>query len=383
MEGSVEARRYDIDWLRIGATLLLFPFHAARPFDHGYWHVKSAMRSEVFDVFVWFVHQFHMPLFFVLAGWSLERSLRTRTAAEVRRERYARLLVPFVAGVLLVSPPQAYVEAITQRGFGGSFVAYLPRFFGSLSEFSWHHLWFLIYLFTFTMLYLPALTRLARSPLARLEVRPWHLYAAIVPFAVVQVALRWRWPGFQNLYDDWANFAWYSLFFVAGFVFARVPALDAVVRRERGRCALVFTLATIAALPLLAVLGERVGVPGPGYVAFQILGATAGVTGVAALLGYGTRLASVGGSAFTYLREAALPLYILHQGVIVVLGYWIVRSDLPLAATYLVLLAAAVVLTFAVHHLVVRPLTPLRLAFGMRTRAAADRHDPSPEPVRS
>jgi hypothetical protein len=41
------------------------------------------------------------------------------------------------------------------------------------------------------------------------------------PFAVVELALRWRWPGFQNLYDDWANFLWYSLFFVGGF---RSPA---------------------------------------------------------------------------------------------------------------------------------------------------------------
>src|SRR5690348_753017 len=105
---SSPSRRNDIDWLRIAATWFLFPFHSARPFDHGWWHVKSATASAGFDVFVWFVHQFHMPLFFVLAGWSLERSLERRTAAEVRRERYARLLVPFLAGIVLLSPPQAY-----------------------------------------------------------------------------------------------------------------------------------------------------------------------------------------------------------------------------------------------------------------------------------
>jgi peptidoglycan/LPS O-acetylase OafA/YrhL len=369
-----EGRRRDIDWLRIGATLLLFPFHAARPFDRAGWHVKSAAQSDVFSAFVWFIHQFHMPLFFVLAGWSLERSLRTRSAGEVRHERYARLLVPFLAGVALLSPPQAYVEAITQRGFAGSFLAYLPRFFGSLSEFSWHHLWFLIYLFTFTMLYLLGLARLARRPRAATEVRPWHLYAAIVPLAVVQVALRWRWPGYQNLYDDWANFAWYSLFFVAGFLVARLPALAAVVHRERGRCALAFAVATLAGLAFLAALRDGVGVPGPGYVAFQTVSAIAGVTGVAALLGYATRLANVGGNAFGYLREAALPLYILHQPVIVVLGYWIVRSGLPLAATYATLLTAAIVATFAIHHLVVRPLPPLRVAFGMRPRGRVDAH---------
>lgn len=68
-----QPRRHDIDWLRIGATFLLFPFHAARPFDHGSWHVKSPDTATGFDLFVWFIHQFHMPLFFTLAGWSLER----------------------------------------------------------------------------------------------------------------------------------------------------------------------------------------------------------------------------------------------------------------------------------------------------------------------
>jgi fucose 4-O-acetylase-like acetyltransferase len=366
MTPSASTRRYDVDWLRIGATLLLFPFHSARPFDHPPWHVKSASMSEVFDVAVWFVHQFHMPLFFTLAGWSLERALRVRAPAEVRRERYARLLVPFLAGVLLVSPPQAYVEAITQRGFTGSFAEYLPHFFGSLEHFSWHHLWFLIYLFTFTLLYLPLLVRLdARG------VRPSaaHLYLAILPFAAVELALRWRWPGYQNLYDDWANFAWYSLFFVGGFVLARVPGAEDVVRRERRRTTILFAVAIVAMLPLLATLRDRFIVPGPGYVVYWILGATAGVSGVLALLGHAARLETRGGRAFAYLREAALPLYVLHQGVIVVLGYWMVDADMPLAFRYLALLAASVAGTFALYH-VVRALRPLRFAFGLRLRPA-------------
>jgi fucose 4-O-acetylase-like acetyltransferase len=363
------ARRNDIDWLRIGATLLLFPFHAARPFDHQPWHVKSADMSIGFDVFVWFVHQFHMPLFFALAGWSIERSLRRRTPAEVRRERYGRLLVPFLVGVALVSPPQAYVEAITQRGFDGTFLTYLPHFFGSLREFSWHHLWFLIYLFVFTMLYLPLFTRL-RGALAKAP-RPALLYRAIVPFAAVQLALRWRWPGYQNLYDDWANFAWYSLFFVGGFLLGKSPALEELVRRERWRCTWVFVLAIVGMLPLLAALEERIVVPGPGYLAYWPLNAAAGVCGVLAILGHGARLAAVEGVGFRYLREAAYPIYILHQTAIVVLGYWIVRTGSPVMVRYAILMAGGLFASFALYHFAIRAAPPLRLAFGMRLRAAA------------
>jgi hypothetical protein len=89
MPAGPQPRRHDIDLLRIGATFLLFPFHAARPLDHQPWHVKSPDAAIGFDFFVWFIHQFHMPLFFTLAGWSLERALHVRTEAAVRRERYA------------------------------------------------------------------------------------------------------------------------------------------------------------------------------------------------------------------------------------------------------------------------------------------------------
>jgi glucan biosynthesis protein C len=328
--------------------------------------VKSATTSAGFDVFIWFVHQFHMPLFFVLAGWSIARSLERRPPADVRRERYARLLVPLLAGVALLSPPQAYVEAITQRGFHGSFLEYLPRFFGSLEHFSWHHFWFLVYLFTFTMLYLPLFGRLARARLALDAPGPRLLYLAVVPFAAVQLALRWRWPGFQNLYDDWANFVWYSLFFIAGFLVGRSPALEALIHRERRRAAAVFVVAILAMLPILATLEERIVTPGPGYLLYWPLNAAAGVCGVAAILGFGARLAAVDGPAFRYLREAALPVYALHQTVIVVLGYGIVNAAAPLGVRYVALLGASVVVTLALYHFAVRGVRPVAVLFGMK-----------------
>jgi fucose 4-O-acetylase-like acetyltransferase len=359
------ARRRDVDWLRIGATLLLFPFHAARPFDHPPWHLKSVNASEVFDVWVWFVHQFHMPLFFLLAGWSLAGSLHGRDLAGVRRERVVRLLVPFVVGVVLLSPPQAYVEAITQRGFAGSFLDFLPHFFTSLRWFSWHHLWFLIYLFTFSMLYLrPLATVPALGP-----VRPWHLWAAVAPLAVVQVGLRWRWPGYQNLYDDWANFAWYSLIFVGGFLVARAHHAEATVRDERRRATVVFVLAILVMLALLDALRERVTEPGAAYALYWSLSAIATVSALIALLGHATRLADVDAPSLRYFGEAALPLYVLHQTVIVGLGYWLVDIPVPLGVRYALLLGTSFVATLAAYHFVVRPSRVLRAAFGMRARA--------------
>ena len=111
--------------------------------------------------------------------------------------------------------------------FNESFLDFLPTFFTDLSRFTWAHLWFVVYLLTFTILYLPLFGRI-------LHAREWFkggmspvwVYAPILPLAVIQVTMRERWPGLQNLIDDWANFTYYSTFLIAGFLLARFPRLE-------------------------------------------------------------------------------------------------------------------------------------------------------------
>src|SRR5262249_18286390 len=138
--------------------------------------------------------------------------------------------------------------------FTQSFFDFLPTFFTALSRFTWAHLWFVAYLFTFTILYLPVFLRLMRA-------RQWFqgvvsslwVYTPMLPLAVIQVTMRERWPGLQNLVDDWANFTYYSTYLIAGFLLARFPHLEAAAHAERKR-ALVLGLTTTVVL-LLGVLG--------------------------------------------------------------------------------------------------------------------------------
>ena len=46
MKAEASLRRYDIDWLRVLAMLVVFVFHCGRFFDMGGWHVKNPVRHE-------------------------------------------------------------------------------------------------------------------------------------------------------------------------------------------------------------------------------------------------------------------------------------------------------------------------------------------------
>jgi uncharacterized protein (DUF2147 family) len=142
---------------------------------------------------------------------------------------------------------------------------------------------------------------------------------------------------------------------------ARHPALEALVVRERRRM-LVLAAATMLVL-LLALLGvvTSPAVPLAGS-------AVAAWCAVAALLGFARTWRLPDGPWLAYLAESSLPVYVLHQGAIVGIGYWLVQLPLGIAAKFALLVTGSLAATLAVYHVVVRPLPPLRFAFGMRPR---------------
>ena len=88
------SRRIDLDALRIFACYLLIPFHTAMVFNPApFYHVRNGDLSTPLMIFCGFVSLWHMPLLFLLAGWSAFASFRVRGALEFSRERARRLVL--------------------------------------------------------------------------------------------------------------------------------------------------------------------------------------------------------------------------------------------------------------------------------------------------
>jgi uncharacterized protein (DUF2147 family)/surface polysaccharide O-acyltransferase-like enzyme len=385
-------RRYDIDWLRVGATYLLFVFHVGKVFDPApFYHVRNMDVSFAMLVLCGFIGLWHMPLFFLLAGWSAVSSLRVRGSAAFVRERLWRLAIPLLAACVLLMPAIKYVELrsgldLSYSGlrvredlqesfrlvipsglplappFTESFREFLPTFFTQLSRFTWAHMWFVAYLLTFTLLYRPLISWLMTCHWEERRPRSWWVYVPIVPLAVIQVTLRPRWPGIQNLFDDWANVAYYSTYLLAGCVLGCAPLVERTLQHEWRR-ALVVGLASAGVL-LAAVLGVV-----RSDVALLAASAVAGWCFVVAGLGLARRFLCFTNARLAYLSESAFPVYVLHQGAIVFLGYGVVGLSWGIGAKYVLLLAAALAVTLAVYHLAVRPFAVPRLLLGMKAKA--------------
>ena len=378
MEEKPFTRRWDVDWLRVFATYLLFAFHAGKVFDvPPFYPLKNGELSVAMGFFTGFIHQWHMPLFFLLAGWSAFESLAQRGSARFVRERLGKLVLPLVFGVLVICPPIRWVELreglfVTASGRalpaepGVGLLEFLPRYY-TLAGLTWSHLWFLAYLFTFSLLYLPILVALQRVPARRVPERRSAVYLALLPLILVQVTLRGRWPGYQNLVDDWANFAYYSLFFLFGFALARAPEIERFAHREWKRAGLLAAAALLGmvATDLLRARGFEQAV-----FANRALSAVAGGCGVLFFLGLAARFFSFSNQALRWLAESAFPVYLLHQLAVVMVGLWVVSLPLGIAPKYALLVPLSLAATLGFYQFVVKRVPALRFCLGMKPRAA-------------
>ena len=226
-------RRYDLDWVRVITIIVVFVFHCGRFFDFTQWHLKNDQLYFPIDAFNFFANLWQMPLLFLVSGAAAWFSLGTRNAGRFVNERVGRLLVPLAFGILVIVPPQVYFERIYKHQFDGSFIAFYPHFFQGIysylgpGNFSWHHLWFLAYLFVITLIVLPLLVYLrskkGRDLIDRLlsfSSKPEAIFVYVLPMWLFLAALQPLFPGGeQNLIYDWAFVLNFLCYFVYGYLF--------------------------------------------------------------------------------------------------------------------------------------------------------------------
>jgi hypothetical protein len=70
--------------------------------------------------------------------------------------------------------------------------------------------------------------------------------------------------------------------------------------------------------------------------------------------------------AIRYANQAVLPVYVLHQTVIVVIGFYVVQWEVPALVKYLVISLTALVATLVLYDVGVRRTAVTRVLFGMK-----------------
>lgn len=393
METITAQRRYDLDWLRVGAFALVFLYHCSRFFDSEWWHVKNATASVLVDSLKGIFDMWGMALLFLISGASIYFALRPGRTTSFLRDRVSRLLIPLAFGIIVLGPPQIYLTRLTHGEFQGNFLEFLPLYFRDWhlwgGNFAWSgvHLWYLEDLFLFTLVLLPLFAALKgragrrfTQSLGRHSARPGAIFLWVLPLAMLLIVTDPFGILRPELPEDVVRLIAYPLCLVFGFlVFSDGQIQQAIIRQRR--IALALAIVLTLGMPMISTLpGMQSSLP--VYTLVMSSASLLSWSSILAILGYGMRYLTANRPVLTYANEAVLPFYVLHQPVILILGYFIIPLALPIVAKYLIIASLAFGVTLGLYEYGVRRWNPVRRVFGLKPRRSAPATvDLAPQPV--
>jgi hypothetical protein len=381
-------RRHDIDALRIFAFCLLILYHAGMLYvapvsDWGF-HLKSVHLAEWLQYPMLFLNRWRMELLFLISGLAVHFMRGKSSLPGLARKRTVRLLLPLVFGMLAVIPVQPYVQGLSEHavapGFGDFLLHYWThghRDYGL----TWNHLWYLPYLWLYTMLLLALLPLLESKAGKRLRAGFLDLRGSALlllpalPLFAAGMLLKGRYPETHALVGDWYAHAVYATVFVYGYLLGTDSTLWAELARLR-RHSLVLALGCFALYLFLDkfaadLLGGHPLAPATLPVAKLLIGWLRylyGWTAIVAVLGWGHAYLNRPFRWLPYAREAVYPWYVLHQSLLLLFAWRLLPLGLGPVAEPALIVLGTVGGCALLHEFVIRRRCWLRPLFGLDAR---------------
>ncbi len=357
MTQVIDQRRYDIDWLRTLAFIVLILYHVGMYYvaDWG-WHIKSTEQSVWLQNVMLLTNPWRMSLLFFISAMamSLVMSRDKFSAFSLVKIRSKRLLVPLVFAMIVVVPPQLFYELKQFYGFTDGYVVFMQQYLdintqlapqkqSPIGLLTWNHLWFLPYLWCYSILLLliyPLFARVCKYKITSKTPAWLALVILLLGTAVIRLLLSKDFPVTHALVDDWFNHAHYFWVFVAGFMLPRVPHLwQRLVDCRR-------VLLILALIGYVWLLMDRQGWLNVGQeldelwliqFTHNILISINHWAWILAVIGYAGRYLQFSNGFIRYANQAILPWYILHQTLIVIFAVYLSRWHLPIGIEALLL----------------------------------------------
>ena len=393
----MKQRMYYIDWLRVIAMLAIFIYHCTRFFGIEGWHLKNAQQSMVVFVLTrGLIWPWVMELFFVLSGVGAWYALKSRTGGQFLWERVKRLLIPlYTVGLFFLIPPQVYFEAVTNGGYTGTLWEFLPLYYSRIPAalvdiFPYvlndparlvpygfpGHLWFLQYLFLISLVTLPLLIYLKSEGgqrwidrLAGWIDRRGGIFLFAIPLALILICFRSLFIGGRT----WADLLWYATFFVFGYIMVADKRFTESIKRSGWVGLTLWLVGFFGVLSIIVLVLEYDPMPGNEpfsliYVFYQIVYSIASWSAVVFILSLGAKYLNFNNKVLAYANEAVLPFYLLHQTVILCVGWFVIPLEMGILPKYLIIFVVSFALIMGIYELFIRRFNIVRFFFGMRPK---------------
>jgi glucan biosynthesis protein C len=379
---STSERRYDLDWLRFIAILILLFFHTGMLFNPWEWHIKNPETSGSFRYWMIWFHYWRMPLLLFISGAGTYMALSKRTPGQYAGERFKRLFIPLAFGMFVVVPPQIYFEHINEYNGYADFYKTVFNFIPyPKGSFSWHHLWFIAYLFFFSLIALPLLTFLRSEKSISFKNRARKILSSpagllFVPSLLIiltQVILRPFFPEqTHDLIHDWAYFVFYLAFFIFGMLCYSDSSLWRSISENRKHLLNASLFILIPFYGAFFHFREIITLPWSMDTVETIFDVTAIIGSwfwVITVIAYGQRYLNRSHPMLKHVNEGLYPFYILHQTLIIAIGYYLCKLPWGIGIKFWTVSFLTLASFLLLYFVFIRPFNITRLLFGLKPKA--------------
>lgn len=382
-------RKHHLDWLRVIAFYILIFYHVGMIFVPWDFHIKNNITLEWFETWMAFFSQWRLPLLFLISGMVLYYSLGKRTWQGIIQERSNRLLIPLLFGMLVIVPPQIYYERISSGMHFTNYWEFWKTVFNLIpypkGNFSWHHLWYIVYIFFYSVIALPLFMYLRgnRSEYLKEKVNsffnkhPNFIYLIFLPLLIFYYTLAPIFPTTHSLIDDWYNHSISFSIFILGYCISTFSGLWEAIVTKRKQSLLIASFPGLFLIlfvwgPTFDLLYEEVEsfIYIYGFLKWVFI-----VSWLFTILGYSKFLLNKPSKILSYANESVYPFYILHQSIMIIFGYYIIQLQWSIFAKFTSILFITFAGSFLFYELFIKRFNLMRLLFGMKLNLKTKKFD--------
>jgi glucan biosynthesis protein C len=326
------------------------------------WPIKAPDNSFIFDILVAYIHTFRMPVFFLTSGFFVAMLMYKKGLAGMMGNRTKRILLPFIAGVILISPLVYVAFAYSQIAFKGENLTSVKASNILSGTFPFvlatYHLWFLYFLIIFVFAAWPITIVMQKAPkfnnacilvFSKIINSFWLRILAVS--IVVFLFLYWMKDPFYGTSGNWVpmlpSLLLYFFFFLIGWGIFKTDSLNQLKQRPRLQVSLgsliflIFVFTPWPSAPWVLPVKEAVSAVFSTLLIFGFL---------ALFLTYFNRIST----RMTYLMDAAYWVYLIHLPIVIIIAGLLADSGISVFGTFSIVLVSTTAICFISYHLFVR-----------------------------
>lgn len=337
-------RKHYLDNLRTIMILFLFPVHTFMIWNNYgtkfyIWGEENKLLSSLIVI----VNPWFMALLFVIAGMCARYSLEKRSVKEFEKERFSKLLIPFISGILLLVPIQTLYARKFFFYYKGTILENYKYFFTHITDLSGYdgcftlgHLWFILFLFLISLV---SLLMIKNVPFKKVSSKFEKVNILGIVLLFIPVWLMY----YLGNFGGFSIGKYFTLYLLGYYGFSNDKFVSKIMENKK-TILILFALFQI----ILVIVYYNFSYYG------DLLVNIVGWLGVLSCIVIGKLFLNKENIVTNYLKKASFPIYILHQTILIVIAYYTLIMINNIFLQIIIIMVGSFILTILLYEIISR-----------------------------